>query len=109
VAEGVLGEIVARKRQDVAARLAGVTIEGLRARAGPTTRSLAQALARPGARFILEVKRASPSAGVLRADIDPAALARGYAGVADAISPRTSWSIPARCRRRGCTAPTRCW
>jgi indole-3-glycerol phosphate synthase/phosphoribosylanthranilate isomerase len=40
----------------------------------------------PGARFIMEVKRSSPSEGVLRADADPAALARAYAPVADAIS-----------------------
>ena len=55
-------------------------------RAQPTTRSLRAALARPGARFVMEVKRASPSQGTLRADIDPAAIARAYTGAADAIS-----------------------
>jgi anthranilate phosphoribosyltransferase len=83
---GVLGEIVARKRVDVTARLAGVTLEALRARAAPTERSLAAALARPGARFIMEVKRASPSEGTLRQAVDPAAIARAYRGAADAIS-----------------------
>jgi indole-3-glycerol phosphate synthase/phosphoribosylanthranilate isomerase len=83
---GVLGEIVARKRVDVSARLAGVTLEDLRARAEPTGRSLKAALAAPGARFVMEVKRASPSKGVLREAADPAAIARAYRGAADAIS-----------------------
>jgi indole-3-glycerol phosphate synthase/phosphoribosylanthranilate isomerase len=81
-AEGVLGEIAARKKQDVAARLAGADLGA----AEPTRRSLREALARPGARFIMEVKRASPSQGSLRAAADPAAIARAYAGAADAIS-----------------------
>lgn len=83
---GILGEIVARKRADVAARLDGVSLDDLRARAAPTARSLRAALARPGARFVMEVKRASPSAGVLRAGADPAEIARAYRGAADAVS-----------------------
>jgi indole-3-glycerol phosphate synthase/phosphoribosylanthranilate isomerase len=85
-ADGVLGEIVARKRSDVAARLAGVSLGDLAGSAAPTRRSLRAALARPGARFVMEVKRASPSGGTIRADADPAAMARAYAGAADAIS-----------------------
>ena len=38
------------------------------------------------AAFILEVTRRSPSAGVLREDYDPAALARSFASVGDAVS-----------------------
>jgi indole-3-glycerol phosphate synthase/phosphoribosylanthranilate isomerase len=83
---GVLGEIVARKRVDVAARLANVSLDELRARAAPTRRSLARVLARQGARFIMEVKRASPSEGTLRQAADPVAIARAYRGAADAIS-----------------------
>jgi indole-3-glycerol phosphate synthase/phosphoribosylanthranilate isomerase len=79
---GVLGEIVGRKRVDVAARLGRTSLVAPEA----TTRSLRAALAKPGARFIMEVKRASPSQGALRADVDPAAIARAYRGAADAIS-----------------------
>lgn len=84
--DGVLGEIVARKRTDVAARLRGTTLDSLRQRAETSRRSLREALARPGARFIMEVKRASPSGGLIRPGADPAAQARAYRGAADAIS-----------------------
>ena len=81
MAEGVLAEIVARKRRDVSARLAGFGAEP-----EPTRRSLRAALARPGARFIMEVKRGSPSGGAIRPRADAGALARAYRGAADAIS-----------------------
>jgi len=74
----VLARIVARKRAEVAARLDG------RVAAEPTTRSLRAALARPGARFIMEVKRASPSGH--RSAVSVEAAVAAYAPVADAIS-----------------------
>ena len=83
---GVLGKIAAAKREELRARFANVSLDALRARAHPTRRSLIQVLARSGARFILEIKKASPSGGTIRANADPAALARGYDGVADALS-----------------------
>jgi indole-3-glycerol phosphate synthase/phosphoribosylanthranilate isomerase len=79
---GILAEIVARKRVDVAARLGGFGLDS----AEPTRRSLKAALARPGARFIMEVKRGSPSGGAIRAGADAATVARAYRGAADAIS-----------------------
>jgi indole-3-glycerol phosphate synthase/phosphoribosylanthranilate isomerase len=85
-AAGVLGKIVAAKRDELARRYDGVSLDALRGRAVSTERSLAAALAQDGARFILEIKKASPSAGAIRPGADPEALARGYAGVADALS-----------------------
>ena len=86
MAEGVLGEIAAAKREELKRRYDGVSLDALRAGASSTQRSLASALAQDGARFILEIKRASPSAGTIRQGADPTALARGYSGVADALS-----------------------
>jgi indole-3-glycerol phosphate synthase/phosphoribosylanthranilate isomerase len=83
--EGALGEIVARKKIDVAARLGRATLGELGARAEPAVRSLAAALAAPGARFIMEVKKASPSAGEL-SSVDPADQAAAYVGAANAVS-----------------------
>jgi indole-3-glycerol phosphate synthase/phosphoribosylanthranilate isomerase len=74
----VLARIVARKRREVAARLNGPVA------AEPTARSLSAALARPGARFIMEMKRASPSGH--RSDVTLEQAVAAYAPVADAIS-----------------------
>lgn len=79
MAEGVLGEIAARKRSDVSRRLNGASLDP-----EPTRRSLREALARPGARFIMEVKKASPSGHRSAVTVELAASA--YAPVADAIS-----------------------
>jgi indole-3-glycerol phosphate synthase/phosphoribosylanthranilate isomerase len=80
----VLSQIVAAKRIDVAARFGDVSAEAMREGVAPTTLSLKTALTQPGARFVMEVKRASPSGH--RSTVEPADAARAYAGVADAIS-----------------------
>jgi indole-3-glycerol phosphate synthase/phosphoribosylanthranilate isomerase len=82
----VLAKILERKRIDVAARRAALPLAQLQARVEPTSRQFGAALRQSGRRFILECKRASPSAGNLRADLDPVAIVDAYAGVADAIS-----------------------
>ena len=79
MAESVLDEIIRRKRQDVSARLQGGTLDP-----EPTRRSLRSALGRRGARFIMEVKKASPSGH--RSKVGVAEAASAYAPVADAVS-----------------------
>jgi indole-3-glycerol phosphate synthase / phosphoribosylanthranilate isomerase len=86
VAEGILSQIVASKREELARRFDGVSIDALRSRAEPTRRSLATATARPGTRFILEIKKASPSEGSIRGGMDVGQVARAYSPVADALS-----------------------
>lgn len=81
----VLAEIVARKRHDVASRLAGRSIESMRSSVSATGRSLRSALERPGARFVMEMKRTSPSRGA-SAGHEPGEVARAYSGIADAMS-----------------------
>ncbi len=78
----ILERIVAAKRQELERRRQEEPLAVLRARAveTPPTRSLAEALRGPSLALIAEVKRASPSRGILRADLDPQALARTYAG-----------------------------
>lgn len=86
MAEGVLAEIAAIRRSDLDRRFDGVSLDSLRSRCQPTRRSLAAALSQPGSRFILEIKKSSPSRGSIRPAADAAGIARGYAPVADAIS-----------------------
>ena len=86
MAEGILAEIEASKRADLAICFDGVSLDSLRSKAQGTSRSLAGALSKPGSRFILEIKRGSPSGGAIRPSADVAKLSRGYAGVADALS-----------------------
>ncbi|GAA4713903.1 bifunctional indole-3-glycerol-phosphate synthase TrpC/phosphoribosylanthranilate isomerase TrpF [Sphingomonas lutea] len=74
----VLDRILARKRTEVAARRRTI------APPPPSVRSLKTALARPDARFIMEVKPRSPSGHVARYSVEEASAA--YAPVADAIS-----------------------
>lgn len=78
----ILDEIVATKHRELAAARPRVPESELENRAtkAPAPRDFLGALQRPpGVQFICEVKKASPSAGVLRADFDPVAIARTYA------------------------------
>jgi indole-3-glycerol phosphate synthase len=81
----VLQRILARKVEEIAERSARVPLAELSARIAdlPDTRGFATAIeaaiedGRPA--VIAEVKKASPSQGVIRPDFDPAAIARSYA------------------------------
>ena len=77
----ILDEIVARKWQEVAAAKAATSDAELERLVAdrPPCRGFAAALRRPGeVAVIAEVKKASPSAGVIRPDFDPVAVARTY-------------------------------
>ena len=89
----VLKRILARKQEEVAERRERVSLFELKARlsGAPPVRGFADAVEaklKAGLPAVIaEVKKASPSKGVIRADFDPAAIARSYeAGGAACLS-----------------------
>jgi indole-3-glycerol phosphate synthase len=77
----ILDKIVATKREEVARAKAALPEARLRERltGAPPPRDFFAALGGgPPVRLIAEVKKASPSAGVIREDFDPVAIARIY-------------------------------
>lgn len=76
----ILDNIVRDKRADLAEAKKRAPLAELRQRPlfQQARRGFARALAAPGRAIIAEVKRASPSRGLIRADFDPVAIALRY-------------------------------
>ena len=77
----ILDQIVATKRREIERDRAAVSDAELERRAAdlPPPRDFTAALSQPGAVCVIaEVKKASPSAGVIRPDFDPVAIATTY-------------------------------
>ena len=88
----ILKEIIEYKRKELQQRKAKVAIEQLKEQAAslPKCRNFHQAVTKSnprGINVIAEVKKASPSAGLIRPDFDPVQIAKIYESCgADAIS-----------------------
>src|SRR3954453_6767516 len=86
---GMIEELVAGARAGVERRRGEVPMEDLEHRLAdrPEQRPFGEALVRPGLSVIAEFKRRSPSAGEIRAGVNPEEIARDYEeGGAAAIS-----------------------
>jgi len=88
----ILDKIIADKRAEVRSRQSRISLDQLKQqiRSMPKCRNFYKAVTKPNSRginVIAEVKKASPSAGLIRKDFDPVTIAQTYENCgADAIS-----------------------
>ena len=81
----ILKKIIARKHEEIAERSAKVSIDDLKQQiesaspVRPFVGSMEEKIASGRAAVISEIKKASPSKGVLREDFNPAEIAKSYA------------------------------
>lgn len=73
-----LSVVVQQKHLEVAERRKTRSLNALRDRPQPALRDFTAAISLPGLAVIAEIKRRSPSKGVLRENLDPVALAASY-------------------------------
>ena len=88
---GILDEIVSKKKERLGIAKSGVPLKGIKLRIADAVkpRDFRSAIKRnPGGKIklIAEIKKASPSKGVIREKFDPVEIATIYEKKADAIS-----------------------
>ena len=81
----ILQKIIENKRQELKILKATTPLSSFKSKIRPSTRNFRQAISKNGLNLIAEIKKASPSAGLI-ADIEPIKLAMLYNNYADAIS-----------------------
>ncbi|MCB5226119.1 bifunctional indole-3-glycerol-phosphate synthase TrpC/phosphoribosylanthranilate isomerase TrpF [Alishewanella sp. 16-MA] len=91
--EGVLAKIVDKKRLEVAEMMTQRPLEQFIDQVSATERHFLAVLQQPGARFILECKKASPSKGLIREHFDLNEISSVYNCYADGISVLTDTSF----------------
>ena len=84
----ILKEIVEKKKKRLALQKAEVSLEEMAALAekAKCRPSFSEALKKDGLSIIGEIKKASPSKGMIKEDFDPVALAKEYETCVDALS-----------------------